>query len=270
MKYYIDGCSFACDWTREINSSLNPISGHLTRFSGLLSPNKYNHISWSHYFENKINQASPGKSNISIFHDTFQAMEKKVADRYLVMFTYSERQEIINNDGGRNTAYGIGVYKKDLTPNEPFLSESRKYTENYIKTLIAYSKLNDIDFKFITVEPSYCFEGLDKSAWFNSELELEREEHDWFFHNLITIYGCNNYDLIRDFCHLGVEANKILYKDIKFWLDTGRKPPINYSRQNTLFYLKDQIDGYYRHHQSYDFLKHVIDDILKKGFIYER
>ena len=44
MKYYIDGCSFACDWTREISSSLNPISGHLTRFSGLVSPNKYNHI----------------------------------------------------------------------------------------------------------------------------------------------------------------------------------------------------------------------------------
>jgi len=244
VKYYIDGCSFACDWT--------------------------GHISWSHYFKNKIIKASSGKSNISIFHDTLEAMKNRVADRYLVMFTYSERQEIINNNGERNTVYGNAVYNKNSSVNSVFLNETRKWTENYIKALTAYSKINNIDFKFITVEPSYCFEGLDESIWFNSGLELEREEHDWLLHNLITIYGCNNYDLLRDFCHLGAEANKILYKDIKFWLDTGRKPPINYSRQNTLYYLKDQIDRYYRHHQSFDFLKHVIDDILKKGFIYER
>ena len=243
MKYYVDGCSFACDWE--------------------------DHISWSHHLKNKTINAYSGKSNISIFHDTYQAMQLNKHDCYLVMFTYSDRQEVETDKGTRHLAFGSHVINKDGSYNNNYLFETRRNTERYIKCLSDYSDKHNLNFKFITVEPAYCFDSLPEEKWFNSNVMLDREEHSWLLHSLITIYGAQNKDLRNNFSHLGNDANFQLYKDIINWLGTGNKPNLDYCRENIIMYLRNNMDSYQVKQESSKFLGGVVKNILQTGFLYE-
>lgn len=243
MKYYVDGCSFACDWE--------------------------DHISWSHHFKDKIVNAYSGKSNISIFHDTYKAMENRVADCYLIMFTYSERQEVETDRDSRDAFFGSHVINKDGSYNNNYLYTTRKNTERYIKCLNDYALKHDLNFKYITVEPPYCFDDMPEENWFNGHMEMDKEKHSWFLHNLITIYGADNMDMRENFAHLGNDANFSLFNDINYWLTTGIPPVIEYSKDRAIWYLKNKIDDYNFKEEQSRFLGGVINKVIKTGFIYE-